>query len=454
MTLQRYAAYKASGIAWLGCIPEHWPMCPLKRNLDFLTSGSRGWAEHYSEGGPLFIRIGNLTRETIHLDLSDIQRVNVPAGAEGERTRVQPGDVLFSITAYLGSVAVVPDGFEPAYVSQHVALARLRRDCVLPAWVAYVASSRIGKTYLEAQGYGGSKVQLSLEDVASLILPMPPLPEQFAICAFLARELSKIDALIAEQEKLIALLAEKRQATISHAVARGLNRDAPMMDSGVAWLGEVPAHWAVGALGYLASIETGSTPDRAQPSYWNGSIPWVKTGEICWAPIHETEEFISDDAIANSAVKLARPGTLMMAMYGQGVTRGRVAVLAITATYNQACAAISFGPRISVEFGRYFFMAAYDHVRDGGNETSQMNLSAGIIAKIKVPVPPADEQAAISKFLDDETAKVDRLRAQAIRAIALLKERRSALITAAVTGHIDVRGQVRAPAAEPALAST
>lgn len=103
------APMKDSGVEWLGEVPEHWEVYPLKRDLEFLTSGSRGWAEHYADDGALFIRIGNLTRNSTHLDLSDIQRVAVPTGAEGERTKVLPGDVLFSITAYLGSVAVAPE---------------------------------------------------------------------------------------------------------------------------------------------------------------------------------------------------------------------------------------------------------------------------------------------------------------------------------------------------------
>ena len=105
-----YPVYKDTGVEWLGRVPEHWQVAPLKRDLSFLTSGSRGWAEHYSEIGALFLRIGNLRRDSLELDLSDIQFVEVPAGAEGERTKVLAGDVLFSITAYLGSVAVVPKG--------------------------------------------------------------------------------------------------------------------------------------------------------------------------------------------------------------------------------------------------------------------------------------------------------------------------------------------------------
>ncbi len=209
---------KPSGIEWLGEVPEHWEVFPMKRDLDFLTSGSRGWAENYSDEGELFIRITNLTRGSISLDLSDIQRVAVPDGAEGSRTKVKPGDVLFSITAYLGSVAVVPEDIESAYVSQHVALARLRQKRLTPMWVGFVAISLVGKTWFETQSYGGTKIQLSLDDVRDLPITAPPISEQHSIAVFLEAELAKLDALTAEAQRAIELLKERRTALISAAV--------------------------------------------------------------------------------------------------------------------------------------------------------------------------------------------------------------------------------------------
>lgn len=209
---------KDSGVEWLGEVPEGWEIMPLKRDIVFLTSGSRGWAEYYADDGAIFIRIGNLTRDNICLDLTDTQRVTVPDGTEGERTKVQAGDILFSITAYLGSVAVVPDDLETSYVSQHVALARLGRKYLQPKWVAYVALSFVGKTYLETQGYGGTKIQLSLDDVANLIMSVPPRKEQSAIVAFLDTESAKIDSFITEAQKAIDLLKERRSALISAVV--------------------------------------------------------------------------------------------------------------------------------------------------------------------------------------------------------------------------------------------
>lgn len=425
MSLPRYPEYKDSGAAWLGHVPHHWTV----RRLGFYFEERR---EKVSDRdfAPLSVTKGGVVPQLETAAKTD----------DGDnRKKVCAGDFVINsrsdrkgssgASQLDGSVSLINTVLQPVEgISIEFAHHLLRSVPFQEEFYRY------------GKGIVADLWSTNYSEMRNITLALPCVAEQVAIAAFLDGETAKIDALIAEQEKLIALLAEKRQATISHAVTRGLNPDAPMKDSGVAWLGEVPAHWGVSALSYLASLETGSTPDRGEPLYWNGSIPWLKTGEINWTPIREAEEFITEAGLENSAVKVAMPGTLLMAMYGQGVTRGRVALLEIEATYNQACAAIQFGPRIIPEFGRYFFMAAYDHIRDAGNETSQMNLSAGLIAKIRLPVPPVDEQEAAIRFLDSETARLDVLAVESERAIALLKERRSALIAAAVTGQIDVRG--------------
>lgn len=209
---------KDSGVEWLGEVPAHWEVMPLKRDIEFVTSGARGWAENYADDGDLFLRIGNLTRDGIRLDLSDSQRVVVPESAEVARTQVKAGDILFSITAYLGSVAVIPQGLGRAFVSQHVALVRPSKKRCLSEWLAYLAISYVGKTHLETTGYGGTKVQLSLADVTSLPILIPSIDEQAGLIEFLNGETAKLDTLMAEARTAITLLQERRTALISAAV--------------------------------------------------------------------------------------------------------------------------------------------------------------------------------------------------------------------------------------------
>ncbi|MCA2990979.1 restriction endonuclease subunit S, partial [Gemmatimonas sp.] len=212
------APMKDSGVEWLGAVPAHWDLNPLKRYIAFITSGSRGWADHYADKGDVFLRIANLTRETIRLDLDDVQRVQVPEGAEGERTRVESGDILFSITAYLGSVAVIPDSFEGGYVSQHVALVRVNKALLEPTFGAYAALSICGQTWFQRQSYGGTKIQLSLDDVRDLPIPVPPIEEQRSIVGFIEAELSRLEEMSAEAMRAVTILNERRAALITAAV--------------------------------------------------------------------------------------------------------------------------------------------------------------------------------------------------------------------------------------------
>lgn len=441
MSLPRYPRYKDSGVEWIGNVPEHWKVFPLKRDLELLTSGSRGWAENYSDEGDLFIRIGNLTRDSIALDLSDVQKVVVPSGIEGARTIVRPGDILFSITAYLGSVAVVPDDIEIAYVSQHVALGRLRQRRLLPKWVAYLTLSDVGKTYLEAQAYGGTKIQLSLGDVANLILTVPPLDEQEAVAAFLELETAKIDALVAEQQRLIELLKEKRQAVISHSVTKGLNPDAPMKESGIEWLSEVPAHWMICFLKRaFRSVDYGISDSLDS----EGAIAILRMGNV------ENGKIVMNDLKYTDSVDhslLLQRGDLLynrtnsLDLIGKvGMFMGSVESPVSFASYlvrlrtAQESLPAYFAYLLNTE-GVLGIARASAFVAIG-----QCNLNPTRYGQITVAIPPLPEQAAIVEYLDRATAQLDDLAASAIHAIDLLQERRTALISAAVTGKLDVRG--------------
>ncbi|UCA47983.1 restriction endonuclease subunit S [Streptomyces sp. WA6-1-16] len=190
----------------------------LRRFTRFLTSGSRGWGAYYSDFGDVFIRIGNLPRGSLSLG-GEVQRVDLPPDVnEGHRTKVEAGDLLFSITAYIGSVAVVDEGWTDSYVSQHVALCRLDRSVLDPEFTGYFMLTTEGQDQLSEGAVGGTKVQLALDDIRALRVAVPPLDAQRQIAKHLNRETCRIDTLIAESERLIELSKERRAALISAAV--------------------------------------------------------------------------------------------------------------------------------------------------------------------------------------------------------------------------------------------
>ena len=280
-------------------------------------------------------------------------------------------------------------------------------------------------------------------EMAAIKLPFPSALEQQKITNFLDREIAKLDDLITKQEKLIELLQEKRQAIISHAVIKGLNPDAKMKDSGLEWLGEVPEEWVTASMRWLASIYSGGTPDKEKLEYWlDGTIPWINSGEVNQRLISEPSAFITEEAFNKSSAKWIPKGALVMALAGQGKTKGMVAQLAIETTCNQSMAAIIPQEKINSRYLFWWLTSQYQNIRNlsGGDLRDGLNLD--LLGSISCPIPPLAEQESIAYFLDLESTKIDTLIEKARRSIELAKEHRTALISTAVTGKIDVREAV------------
>jgi len=228
------APLRDSGVEWLGEVPEHWVVTRAKFLFDFVTSGSRGWADYYSDEGALFFRIANLTRDTIEPKLESIQHVNPPLGSEGVRAKIKNDDLLISITADLGSVCVANADIVDGYVSQHVSLCRPSQEVVSSQWLGYCVLSDSVKDQLLGSGYGGTKIQLSLEDIRELWLVQPSNDEQVEIANFIDFELTRFSSLMQLANQQIDLLQERRTALISAAVTGKIdvkNWQAPNKDN-------------------------------------------------------------------------------------------------------------------------------------------------------------------------------------------------------------------------------
>lgn len=220
---------KPSGIPWLGDIPQHWEVRRLKSLCRFVTSGSRGWARYYADAGFVFLRIGNISTTSVDLRLKRMTYVMPPAGAEGERTRAIPDDLLLSITAQIGAVGVVPEALGEAFVNQHTALIRLRLGESVPRWVAYGLLSQFGKDQCRLMTNGGTKIGLTLDDVRCLVVLLPPIEEQATIVNGIERQTGDLDAAISRLEREIELLREYRTRLVADVVTGKLDvREAAM----------------------------------------------------------------------------------------------------------------------------------------------------------------------------------------------------------------------------------
>ena len=432
MSFLSYSHYKYGGEKWLGEVPEHWnimPMWKLFRRMKRVGHESEQLLSVYREHGVVPKASRNDNNNKASDDLSSYQLV-------------RQGDLVINkMKAWQGSVAI----------SDH-------QGIVSPAYFVYESINEEESRYLHylmrslryVTGYfsmsKGIRVnQWDLEPQYHSRIPVliPPKDEQKAIVRLLDRETVKIDVLISEQEKLIKLLAEKRQATISRAVTKGLNPAAAMKDSGVDWLGEVPEHWEIGPIKKWFSTSSGGTPDTGKHDIYytdEGGFPWIRTTDLNNDVLDAFEISITEEAIKSTACKTLPAGSVLLAMYGGDGTIGKNALLSFDACINQAvCALIPNQDFLSeftfryVQFYRPYWMIGAESSR------KDPNIGQSLIQNTKILRPPVDEQMQIVSFLRTEIGRLNALSAEARHGIELLNERRSALISAAVTGKIDVR---------------
>lgn len=420
--MPKYEAYKDSGVEWIGFVPDSWEISRL---------------------GAVFeerrVKVSDMDYPPLSVTKSGIlpQLDSAAKTKDGDnRKQVLIGDFVINsrsdrkgssgISSLDGSVSLINIVLKPKRINSSFCNHLLKCNAFIEEYY------RVGR------GIVADLWTTRYDEMRTMMLALPSSEEQTAIANFLDEKTAKIDEAITIKEKQIELLKERKQIIIQQAVTQGLDPTVPMKDSGVEWIGMIPAHWEMIKLNHLAKIDSGSTPNRSISAYWNGDIPWVKTGEVNYSTIFETEEYISTAGLKNSSLRLAPINTLLVAMYGQGVTRGRVAKLGVPATYNQACCGITFNDDVCIDFAQYFFIAAYKYFRENGNESSQMNLSAGLIASLKIPVPSISSQNEIVSHLDAISKQINMAILLYQEQIEKLKEYKTTLINSAVTGKIKV----------------
>ena len=444
MSFPRYAEYKDSGVAWLGEVPTYWEARPLKYLAKLVTglTPPTDVHENYAEDGFPWIRPEDIN-ETGAVTLAS--KFLSEGGAEISR-HLAPLSTLICCIGTIGKAGII--GVSAA-TNQQITAASFQGS----AKYFYYATCA-ARTEIETSATGNVLKILNTERLGRIGFPDPPDYEQSAIAAFLDRETGKIDALIAEQEKLLILLAEKRQATISHAVTRGLNPDAPMKDSGVPWLGEVPSHWTVTRCGRYLSVLSGfAFPSMGFDHTGNGVrlLRGVNVGvsSLRWDDVVFWQRAAGDGLESYEL----RGGDVVIGMDRPLISAGmRVAKVCkddLPCLLLQRVASLRTSAELKADFLMLYlstdmFVAHFSPDTTG---VSVPHISPDQIGSFVIAIPSIEEQQQILSRIEIELASLDRLAAEAERGVALLKERRSALIAAAVTGKIDVRGVPRERAA-------
>jgi len=444
LSTRTYPKYKDSGVEWLGQVPEHWELQPIFALFDERGETNEGIKTenvlsvmkdigviNYEDKGD----IGNKKSE-------DIERYKI----------VKTGDlVINSMNVIIGSVGVArEDGaLSPVYI-----VLRARALAHMPFY-GYVFQCRSFQRYLTRIGYGilEHRMRIPMINLKRESLTFPPLDEQRAIAAFLECETARLDTLIAKQERLIELSLEKRRALISHTVTRGLDANAPLKDSGIEWLGQVPESWKVSRVRFIMRrMEQGWSPQcdntPAQENQWGVlKSGCVNGGTFCpqenkTLPLEidipeELEVHIGDVLMSRASGSIDLIGSVGMVKDTSGVR-----LLLSDKTFRVHLKRDEIDATFFVwQMNSLSIRAQIKTVISGAGGLAN-NIGQSDIKNLFLTLPPLTEQRAIVKYLDAETAKIDTLINKARRAIELMKEHRISLIAATVTGKIDVRERV------------
>ncbi len=431
MSFPRYPNYKPSGVEWLGDVPVHWGQAKVGHCLK--SPPCYGvLVPDFAEDGVPMLRITDM--EDGNADRANMNTISPSLSAQYSRTIVEEGDVVISVVGTIGKAFRV--GAALAGVNLSRAVARLQVGPELSAdFLCWVFQSLQFRRYVDLVCVGKAQRVLNMGDLSAFRIGNPELAEQTAIAEFLDRETGKIDELVAEQRRLMELLKEKRQAVISHAVTQGLNPHAPMKPSGIEWLGDVPAHW----------------------DCFRNKVVFE---EISERSLSEEGELMSVSHITGVSPRSEKDVNMFLAETLEGYKKCRSGDLVINTMWAWM-GALGCSPcdgLVSPAYNVYrqrkpgqISSAYYDYLcrlpphvvamkaNSSGVWESRLRLYPDAFLSMCLPVPPLDEQLSIVEYLSLQISKFDALTAEAQRAIDLLQERRTALISAAVTGQIDVR---------------
>jgi type I restriction enzyme S subunit len=440
--LPAYPEYKPSDVEWLGDVPVHWEVKRLKYSASINDEAlpettSPDFEFEYVDIGGVSAVDGITATEQVVFE-------NAPSRA---RRRVRHGDTIVStVRTYLRAIAPIKNPPENLIVSTGFAVVRPRK--IEPAFLAYALHESSFVESVVACSVGVSYPACNASEVGGIAIPLPDPTEQRAIAAFLDRETGRVDRLVAKKRELIERLKEKRTALISRTVTRGLPPAAaraaglpetpPLKPSGTEWLGEIPEHWEVKKGRYVGTLFGSASP--SEDEFIEDDI--IQDGDLPFAKVDDLNQIDGSLKLVSTKARVrgcrARPGAfLLFPKRGAAIFTNKVAITEKPLLFDSNLMGWQINSGFALKFVAYCLIAR--RLDDLADVSTVPQINNKHIYPAAFPRPPLPEQTAIAAYLDLETAKLDALAGKVEAAVERLQEYRTALITAAVTGKIDVR---------------
>lgn len=437
---QAYSEYKKIDSQWVSEIPRNWQSTLFKRIVTEIKDGTHGTHARVSEGLP-FLSAKNVQNNGIEISDSESMISEKDHKEITGNGFPKKGDLLITCVGTIGRTCVY-EFDEPYAFQRSVAFLRLSKFAE-PKFYKYFVESKAYQSQLEANSKASAQSGVYMGDLVSTSIVLPPNVEQLIISSFLDHETAKIDTLIDKQKQLIKLLKEKRQAVISHTVTKGLNPKAPMRYSGTEWLGQVPEHWEVRAVSKLSQKITNGYVGPTRDILVSLGVPYVQATHIKKGKVNFDDAYFVRQPWSDAHAKsILVKGDVLIVQTGAGtgdiglVTDNEVGFNCHALIIVQPIKSIISGDFLSMAFQSQYGYSVLYSIRTGGMHP---HLNCGEVQFVKIPVPPIEEQSKIIEHISKQLYRFDTLIDRQLLAIELMKERRTALISAAVTGKIDVR---------------
>ncbi len=425
---------KDSGLKWVGEIPTDWKKVKLKYIAHNFYSGGTPTASNESfyctsKDSPNFINISDISNND---HVYNSKKKLTIKGVENKNLKiVNKRALLYGMYA---SVGVVSEVKVPSYISQAILSFEISNEWLRRFVKLYLVLLQNSIGYFSS---GTTQFNVNADIVKNFDITIPDIESCKKIVLHVEGKLKSINDLIILSNKSISDLKKYKQSIITEAVTKGLNPDAEMKDSGIEWIGSVPIHWMLSKISKVTSSYSGGTPSRNVNNYWeNGSIPWVSSGEVSKKLIYESNEYITDLGLRNSSAKMMPKNTVIVALNGQGKTKGSSAILKISASTNQSLVGFICNKELlDYRFLNYVFNASYSYNRSyyaGGNKRE--GIAASDLRGKRIPLPPLEEQIIIVNHLEEINNNIDKLILDKTNLIEELENYKKSVIYEYVTG--------------------
>jgi len=431
--MQRYDSYKDSGVKWLGEIPSHWEVCKVKNLcVEIFSGGTPSSGEtKYWDGNIPWIPSGMCH----DCDIECAPKYITELGYRNSSTRFIPSGT--TVMAMTGATCSMVGFLKFESCANQSVTAFVSHKRLLKSRYLFFLLQAMRKYILTFQT-GGAQGGINVNDCKNLIIPRIPAEEQEAIANYLDAATSKIDEAISQQQKMIDLLNERKQIIINNAVTKGLDPNVKMKPSGINWIGDIPEHWDIVKTSYIFNhIGSGTTPKSGQEDYYSeDGLYFLQTGDLNNGYVNNTTKRITAKALRDTNLKIYPRGSLVIAMYG--ATIGKLGMLNIDTTVNQACCVLPETKKMVTKYAFYSLMVAKNDLILQSKGGGQPNISQDTIKNEKLIVPPIIDQSAIVDYVDQICIPIQTAIDAANHQISLLQERKQIIINDVVTGKVKV----------------